>query len=1144
LVNLVTTGAISADGAVAALAALAGAGSTRLQIETGRLIAALPSAGATPAALVADIETAIAAQAITVAQAIVIGTAAALSGSAALASAVGGDIGAMIAAGRITVADALADIQTADGAYGVNDATNEALLLIAAAGATAPGLQVAAGGAIAALLNRGVIGVGATIAAIDGAVGASGGLSAGQAVSVLIGVAQGSSLQVQVAVGGELDALVAAGKLGASDVILALDQAIRATTLSATAGFAVLLSAASNSAAMVVPVTNELAALIGEAVVTPDQALSALFAGAGAQDFAFMPANTDATLAAIVTALVARHWLTAAQVVTDLNAAASGTPVISAKHAVGVLLDLAADTTDPAAAQAYAAALSSLIAGGVGAAALADNLLADVAAGSMSPGQAVTILAGIVGAAPAGQAASLQALIGATVATLVNNGSLTVAQLIVDLQTAVSSGTLGANGGVGLIAETASSLSSAVNGSALPVELIRLIETGAAPASQVFADIEAVAAAAGVSFDHGFGLLIADIAATTDAALQAAVAVELASLISRSIITATQAANYVAQAVSGALSADTAVLLLSAGISSVPVAGASVAALVNNGTITLSTVFGDLQAEVAGGALSLDGEIRLIAALANNLTGAGSLTALSTRLIQLVQGGVPTSQVFTDISAVAQSAGSFSQALGVLLAGMAGTADTGLQNAVGQQLGSLVAGGSITAAAALADITAAVTSGQLTSGQAQVAQVAATGSGGPAVQAAVGQQFGGQLASQNSASAVSGVLSTLLAQFSGGTLTVTQLVAVLTGMGTVAYSAPNGGTAVAAGSIAQLVLSGQLTLNQAAADLQNIQGGNIIGASAVAQEVALLNPQVLAGTLSSFDAFNTFQNSFYPNYYQTHYGFDPDLARQAQNRDDDRLFSTLRVILGDQLQFGVDNELTRLVTAIAPASLLEASAAVNSFANSGALAAASQLIALITSGQISASAAMAAVDTAAPFVDATRLVYFLASLAAAPSLQVLAPQEIDALVHAGRLTGTAALATIAAITNAVPSGGSSMVSIVPSTAVSVLIGVYSNAQIPAFAAAIAQQIAGIFTNPTAGYTKAAELAAINGAVSGNLISATVATNLLLQLAVAAQLPPTSASFATIIADISSYIAQNGVPLRARPQISESVIWFL
>lgn len=289
----------------------------------------------------------------------------------------------------------------------------------------------------------------------------------------------------------------------------------------------------------------------------------------------------------------------------------------------------------------------------------------------------------------------------------------------------------------------------------------------------------------------------------------------------------------------------------------------------------------------------------------------------------------------------------------------------------------------------------------------------------------------------------------------------------------------------------------------------------------------MLNPQVQAGTLQSLAAFAQFQ-TFYSNFYDTLDSFDPDLARQAKNRDDAGLRSVLRVILGNQLQFGVDNEMTRLLAAIAPASLTDALSAVFLFTNSGALAAASELVALVTNGQISAANAMAAADAVAPFLDTTRLVYFLASLAAAPSLQVAAPQEIDKLVHDGKLSGTAALAAIAAITGAAPSGGSIMASITLSTAVAALIGVYSNAQDPAFATAIAQQLAGIFTHPPAGYTQAALLIAINAAVSGNEISATTATNLLLQLAVAAQLPPTSSSFATIIADISSYITNNGV----------------
>ena len=182
----------------------------------------------------------------------------------------------------------------------------------------------------------------------------------------------------------------------------------------------------------------------------------------------------------------------------------------------------------------------------------------------------------------------------------------------------------------------------------------------------------------------------------------------------------------------------------------------------------------------------------------------------------------------------------------------------------------------------------------------------------------------------------------------------------------------------------------------------------------------------------------------------------------------------------------------------------DAQATLSSFVNSGALAPAIELITLVTSGQITAVQAMAAVDAIAPNVDINKLVYFLASRwRRLRACKIAAPQEIDALFHEGRLTASAAVADIAAITNAAPSGGSVMSAISTATAVSALIGIDSNAQSVAFSTAVAQQIAGIFVNPPANYSQAAVLAAINAAVGINEISAVSATALMIQLAGAA-----------------------------------------
>jgi hypothetical protein len=1113
LVALVNESAATPDAAVAALTVLAGAGSTRLQTEAGRLIAALATANlATPSQLVGDIDSAVAANALTVAQAIVIDTAAALAGPSALATALGTDIGQMIAAGKISVVNGLAAIASSDSTYGVTDATNEVLLLVAVGRANASGLQLAVGQAVGALLNRGVVAVGPTIAALNGAVGD---LSAAQAAEVLIGIAATASFQAQTAVGGEFDVL--AGTLGRSTVIADLDQAIRATTLSPTQGFAVLVSMAANSTAMVTPVTSEIAGLIA-GVVTSDQALAALFAAAGSQDFASTPAATDATIAQIITSLEGMNLVAATQVTQDLDIAAKGTPTVSASHAVGILLALTADAPPSSpAAQGTANELGSLLSSGIGAAALAQDVLNEVAAGTITVATAVTMLIGTVESVSTSAAPATEVTVGSALSALVNNGNPGLTQLFTNLASAVSGGTLGIDREIGLIAELASSLSSSVTASALP--LIQLYDTKAATAAQIFADIEAVAAAAGVSYDDGFGLLIADIASTTDLTLQTAVADELASLVSRSLITANQAANYIAEAVSDGLSADTAVLLYAVGIGSTLVAASGIAALVNGRSRPLTSVLADLQAAATAGSLTVDAEIKVIGALANVLTVSGSLSALSGQLTQLVEAKTATAaQVFTDLAAVAQLGGSYSQALGTLLAGIAGSTDTGLQNLVGQQIGSLVAAGSLTTAAALTDIAAALAAGQLTAAQAQSVTLASVANGGPAMQAAVGQLLGGELASQNSAATVGTVMSALTAGLSGGTFTASQLVGILAGIGTVAYTAPDGGTAAAAGpASAETIADGPAFTSPTLAGLNYL--ASLREGTQFLSEFVSLNQQISQGLNTSL-ATDDFDDYGFESFFSDTSDYST-LTSDFNTVLIDTVMNDLAAALGGLGNNNPQTQFEALISALGTAPS-DAANTLNSFGNSGALAAAVELVSLVTGGRIAAAQAMSAIGAAAPGLPPSRLVYFLAALTAAPSLQVAAPRELAALVGGGVLTATAVIADIAAIINAAPADDGILAAITPATAVSALIGLYAAGTGTSLGPAAAAEIESLLANPPAGYSQAALTAAINAAVTSGELTGSSSAALLAEAAVSAELTP-SAALSGIITTISGYV---------------------
>lgn len=211
--SLVSSGRLSVSAAVNALVTQAAAGSVALQAATGRLIASLQNAGlATSTTLIGLVDAAVGTN-LTAAQAVAIYTGAAIVNTASFAPVLGENVGAMIEAGQISVANAMAAIQAADTAYGVSAGAGEAALLLAAAGHIATGLQTAVGQAIGALLTRGAIAVAATITSIDTAIGASNGVSASQAEAILIGVAASSPFQAQVAIGVEFAALIAAGKL-------------------------------------------------------------------------------------------------------------------------------------------------------------------------------------------------------------------------------------------------------------------------------------------------------------------------------------------------------------------------------------------------------------------------------------------------------------------------------------------------------------------------------------------------------------------------------------------------------------------------------------------------------------------------------------------------------------------------------------------------------------------------------------------------------------------------------------------------------------------------------------------------------------------------------------------------------------------
>ena len=1127
VVSLVSRGFIDAPAAIAALLARAGNGSAGMQSAAGGFLGALEAAGVSDTTIQTGIDTAIGAGHLTVAQAAAIDGAAALAGSAGLARLLGADIGTMIAGSQIGIADAIgaivagattyADDDTVTGGGGFTDFLHAVVLLLGVAGApNVAGLPLAAGEEIGALVNQNLVQMAETIGAIGNAAGS---LTATQAIQVLIGLAQSAgsavsagTIQTEVSVGGEFDALIGAGTLASSAVTAGLGQAIQTGTLSVAIGFGVLVAMASQSGSLTSAVTAEIASLFnGGGAVNADQALAALFATAGFQDFISVPAGTDAAVAQIVAALESQTSITPAEVNQDIATAATGGS-IAADHAVNILLALSADAPSPAAAQAALDAIAGLLSNGIGASALTPGIVNELNAGTLTLGTAISTLIGIAMSADAAFPA-VDLVVGRTMAGFIGLSTVPAGQFVSDLQAAVTGGSLTTAVEAQLLAQVARSLIFTVNGiasnGALPAALVQLAENGSPTAAQIFTDIEALAAAQGGNYNTpsgvmtGFGVLIAQLAIGANAALQAAVAAEFASLVTRNVITNAQAGNYIGIVAANGLSADTAVLLYATGIPSPLVAGQGIAGLVNAGSITVAQALSDITSTVPG-TLSLDGEIQVIAGMATGLIVEGSLNPLSSALIQLIENHTATAtQVFNDIAAVAQLAGSYTAGLGTLLAGIGGTSDTTLQLAVSGQIGALINSGALTATALTDDIGAARAAGQLTAGQASALLLPLLANAGPALEAAIGAEAGPE-----------GAAAFIAAQ-GAGTITAPQLVGILTGVATASQDAIVSGLAVASG--AGFVSATASLLSFLLNDFSYF--GNV---SPSAGATALL---------SDFVSLNNSEGSTNPNAAVARLW--NEVVAASSSLSFNGTIPTWIQELGFDLvsgfgAFGGNSAQVQFETAIVNQNLTASDALniLNAFSASAAEVPSRTIASLVTSGAITASAAMTAIEAAAAGGDPTHLLYFLADLSSSPALRAAAAQQIANLVQTGALTGSAAAAGIAAATSATASTNGVLGNISTPAGVGLLLAVYGDTQDSGLRTAVTQQLVGFFANPPSDITQTAIVTAIGNAVTNGQMSAATALQTLIQMDGAGGPGATGAVSVQIEGLVAGYVGSN------------------
>ena len=707
--GLVSSNRLSVSDAVNALVAQAGAGPVALQAAIGRLIASLQSAGlSTSTSLIARVDAAVTAQSLTPAQAVAVYTGAAIVNTGSFAPALGNQIGAMVEAGLITVANAMAAIRAADTAYGVSAGAGEAALLVAAAGHVATGLQTAAGQAIGALLTRGAIAVAATITSIDTAIGASNGVSASQADAILIGAAASSPFQAQVAIGVEFAALITANKLTSTAVIQSVDQAMSSGLLSTNSAFAVFVAMAATGSTLAASVATEITGLVSSVRMTADDALAALFAAGGGQDSSFLSAQTDKAIAGIASTLVGQSLTSATQVAADLISAESVSHTISPNHALGVLVALAAG--GPAAAtQTYGAALPALLANGVTSAALT----AAVAAPSISADNAVLFLASAVGSASSGQANSVEMAGGAALAAIFNAGGLTAAQIVTDLRSAVTSGALSADREATLIAAlAASNIALSGNAATLGAELARLVTSNALTASAVFADILSVTVNGLVPASSM--ALIEAMSATSNTALQLAVGSKIVGLTQGGTVSASAAlAAFNAGGLTAAQNGLALLAIAQGGDISVQVAvGQKLAGLATSATET--QLVGLFEAALTGPFLSGGRAVSILAAIAttgpssNPATKYEAATTATNVLTRLYTDHVLLLP-YNSAAFILGSSGVSTDKLIYWLASLAGSTSVVSDNG-SQALAQLLGDSVLTNAAVVTDIVAVATS--------------------------------------------------------------------------------------------------------------------------------------------------------------------------------------------------------------------------------------------------------------------------------------------------------------------------------------------------------------------------------------------------------------------------------------------------
>ncbi|WP_143131993.1 VCBS repeat-containing protein [Methylobacterium sp. 174MFSha1.1] len=1048
LSRMVSSGGLTALATVTGLAGQAGAGTAARQAAAGRLIGTLVAAGAIPAAdaiaaidgsgIAADAQAAIAA-----------GAALAVP---ALAEPLGRRVGDLVAAGRITAAAALASVQAADIAYGSGDLAAEASLLVAASAQGGAEMGFAAGTGLGRLVVRGLP-VASVLASME-----AGGLPASGAAALLAGLVATGPEAARVAVGREILALAAAGTMTVAQALQAVHDGVLAGSLAIGPAAGLLVVLAAEAPRTADAVTAEIASLVAGGRVPATGAAAALSGAAGLLDRVPHAPQTDTASAGLIAALIARGMLTAADGAASLGSAVTAGALTGAR---GFAVALAVAGAQAGAAGAFGAELPALLSGGLAASDVSGQVRSAVAGGVLAASVAITVLAGGVQAVSVGEFVAVTRAAGAGLAALIEAGLVDQADVIASLRPLLVSRALDPAREAGLIAAAVPLLAAGTDTGPLAAELARLVTAGDLTSAALFAVLEGVA---GSGLGTATARLVAGMAAGADPALAAAIVGELSGLVGRGLVGEEDVARAIEAA---ALPAATADLLLVRSLASRP-AGAGIARLIAAGRRSAGEAIADVEMAVAAGTLGRDAAVTLYAWVAVAAAGTEPVAALSAQLARLVTTGQATAaQVFADIAAAAGT-GAYPEALGRLIGGMAGGGDAALQAAVGVEIGRLVAAGALSPRAALDGV---VAGGSALSDAAVAALLALAATGGPALLAGIGRRFGAALPGE--AGAAARLTDRLDAAVVSGQVEAGRMATLLAGLATAGLAGgPEAGAVT--GEVNGLILSGALAPEAASGFLATI--GNAPYREFLAAFVAL-NGQVLSGTVASSNAALTLQNLIITTATQ---GFRVGLTRTG-------LTDAVATLGG----LGSDSALMRLaaVATASDAALAEASRAAAALPGSGLLTASRELAGLVADGRIGAPAALAAAAAAAGTLGVEPVAAWLAGLAGVPALAGAAAQGLAALVGAGTLTGTAALALVGDVTNHAAARLGPTATVSSATAATLLLGLAAQGD-AALVEGIARQIGGLIATPQGTSSAGQILGLVDAAITGGTLPGT------------------------------------------------------